>query len=223
LGGRRNERYTEFSMQPTMIFPIDKSWNNFGDYLEALTSKYRVRVRRAFKKAKSLEKIEFSEELIHSYLSTIEKLYKKVADASDFNVVKLDVNYLLSLKKELGERFKLVGYFDEDELIAFYTTITNGNTLEAHYLGLESGYNRSYQLYLNILLEMVKESIEKQVGFLHFARTALEIKSSVGAEAFPLRCFVRHRNGWLNRLVPLFLGALNPKTEWIPRSPFKKE
>ncbi len=214
--------YTEFAIQPTMLFSLNKEWKSFEDYLSDLTSKYRVRVRRAFKKAKSLEKVDFSAELIESCLPVIEDLYKKVADASEFNVVQLDVDYLLELKKDLGEKFKLTGYFDQGELIAFYTTILNGSILEAHYLGLDNSYNRSHQLYLNILLEMVEEAIEKSVEHLHFARTALEIKSSVGAEAFPLQCFVRHRNPWLNRLVPLFLGVLNPDPEWVPRNPFKK-
>ena len=42
--------YKEFSIQPKMILHLREDWTTFEDYLAAMTSKYRVRAKRAFKK-----------------------------------------------------------------------------------------------------------------------------------------------------------------------------
>ena len=48
----RDYRYYQFSVEPNMRLAL--LWDNFEDYLEAMSSKYRVRQRRARKKLKGL-------------------------------------------------------------------------------------------------------------------------------------------------------------------------
>ncbi|MBK6950002.1 MAG: hypothetical protein IPH16_19740 [Haliscomenobacter sp.] len=56
-----------------------------------------------------------------------------------------------------------------------------------------------------------------------FARTALEIKSSVGAVARPARVYLAHVNPFLNCLLPYAVRLVEPKEEWTPRHPFREE
>ena len=204
-----------------MILDIRPDWNTFEDYLAACQSKYRVRAKRAFKKGKLLQKEEFNLEQIIHYESQMYDLYRSVAENSGFNLINLNSSYLVALKKELPEAFRCFAYFLEGELVAFYTTISNGEELEAHFLGFDKNLNRNLQVYLNILYDLVRIGIEGGNRRVVFARTAMEIKSSVGAEAIDMYCYVRHRNSITNKLIHPLFDYLKPKDdEWTPRHPF---
>ena len=72
-----------------------------------------------------------------------------------------------------------------------------------------------------MLYDYVKEAIENSSKKLLLGRTASEIKSTVGAEALELTCYIRHRNPLSNRIIKPFVDFLKP-SEWIPRNPFKE-
>jgi len=66
--------------------------------------------------------------------------------------------------------------------------------MDAHFLGVDEEYNREHQVYLNILYDLVNSAIEGGSKHIDFARTALEIKSSVDAVSQDLLCFFKHRS-----------------------------
>jgi predicted N-acyltransferase len=219
----KNFKFVEFSVEPNMLMPLQDNWNNFDDYIECLNSKHRTRAKRAFKKlGDQVIKKEFNEERIQAHLPQINALYKEVADGASFNLFTLNEQYWLSLKKEMGEKFKLYGYFLEGKLIAFYTTILNDHELDAHFLGYSKELNQEHQIYLNILFDLVKHGIgTPSVTSISFARTAPEIKSSVGAVAHEMFLYLRNENSIWNKMLPMILPFLNPRLEWLPRNPFK--
>jgi hypothetical protein len=56
---------------------------------------------------------------------------------------------------------------------------------------------------------------------INFARTALEIKSSVGAVPCDLSIYLRHRNRISSSVIKFVFEKLTPEEDWQPRSPFK--
>jgi len=48
------ESYQEVVLQPNMVFELRPEWKSYSDYLQAMSSKYRVRAKSARKKAKDL-------------------------------------------------------------------------------------------------------------------------------------------------------------------------
>ena len=217
----KEHSYNEFSVQPNMIFDINEDWKDFNDYLNALSSKYRVRVRRGRKKLFGIVRKELSEADLEHHNNEIHSMYLNIAKAAGFNVVQLHPGYFKGIKSALGERVKLYGYFLDKKLVAFYSLILNYEELEAHFLGYDDTYNKEYQIYFNILLDMVDRAIEFKVNKIVLSRTALEIKSSIGAKAFDMYCYIKHRNSFSNRFLNPILDYLKPKDEWVPRHPFK--
>ena len=138
-------------------------------------------------------------------------------------MIDLNEKYLAALELHLSEQFTLYAYYLEGKLIAFYTTIRNHDELDAHFLGYEKALNHDYQLYLNILYDIVKIGIDTGCKRIVFARTALEIKSSIGAEAHNLNCYLRHQHSVANKFVPTILDYLKPVEVWQPRHPFKED
>ncbi|MEL6635353.1 MAG: GNAT family N-acetyltransferase [Bacteroidota bacterium] len=214
--------FNEFTVQPNMVLKLRPEWRGFDDYLGAFSSKYRVRAKRAFKKGKALRKEELTLAQMRHYEGEMYQLYRSVAEHSGFNLINLNSHYLLALKEQLPDAFRCYAYFLEDKLVAFYTSIANGAEMEAHFLGFDKNLNASHQIYLNILYDLVRGAIDGQHDRLVFARTAMEIKSSVGAEAIDMYCYLRHRNSITNKLVHPLFDYLKPREDdWKPRHPFK--
>jgi len=214
-------QFTEFAIQPNMIFQLRDEWTNFEDYKAALKSKYRVRLKRAIKKLGDVEKRELSLDDIILYNQRIYDLYMETANEADFNLFILPLHYFSNLKKYLKEKIKIVAYFLEGEMIGYYTILFNKDYMEAHYLGYDKSKNAERQIYLNMLFDLVREGIEHQVGTIQFARTALEIKSSVGAVPYDMLCYLKHSKKSLNALAPRLLSFMVPDESWQPRTPFK--
>jgi len=222
LNNMTNSTYTEFAVQPNMMLNMNASWKSFDDYMAALKSKYRVRVKRAFKKlGDDVEKRELYLDDIKKYRQRIYDLYKETASDADFNLFTLPFNYFISLKEYLGDKIKIVGYFAGEEMIGYYTILFNTEYMEAHYLGYDKSKNAARQIYLNMLLDLIKEGVDNKVDKIQFARTALEIKSSVGALPYDMLCYLKHTTSWKNAILPKLLNFMVPLKEWKPRTPFK--
>ncbi len=213
--------FIEFDIQPNMV--LDLPYRTFDDYIGSMSTKYRTRAKRAFKKLDGVERVELSLADIQRELPRIYHLYCEVAKNAGFNMVDLNERYLAALKRDLGDHFKMFGYYRDGELLAFYTTIQNGQELDAHFLGYDKSRNHDLQLYLNILYDIVRIGLNAGCCTIVFARTALEIKSSIGAVAHSLWCYVRHQNGLFNNFTATILDYLKPVETWQPRHPFRGE
>jgi hypothetical protein len=216
-----NSGFAEFKVQPNMVMELP--FATFEAYLAAMSTKYRTRAKRAFKKMEGVEKCELTLQDTRQELSHIYGLYKKIAQNAGFNMVDLNEDYLLALKRDFSEHFRIFGYYYEGRLIAYYTAIINGKSMEAHFLGYEQALNHDLQLYMNMLYDLIRLGIETGSEEVVFARTALEIKSSAGAVPHDLLCYLRHNNTFANRFTESMIDYLNPVEVWEPRHPFKKE
>ncbi len=216
----RRERYWEFCIQPNMVLPLP--YRRFEEYLEAMTTKYRTRAKRAFKKAAALERRRLRLHELRQQVPELHRLYLSVARRSDFHIVDLHEDYLPALQCALSERFHLVGWYRQKQLVGFHTAVENGSDLEAHFLGYEESINAEHQLYLNMLYELVRLGIERSCQRVVFGRTALEIKSSVGAVPHTLYNYLQPQTATLRRLGGALLHYLMPAEQWVERHPFKK-
>ena len=222
-GLEQGYKYTHFKVQPNMIFQSHDSWRNAEDYAAALSSKYRVRNKRARKKAASLEIKNLSLEEIGKYNQAIFNAYKSIATQVEFNLFLLHERYFYGLKEKFGEGFQLIGYFIEHKLVGFYTYFIDHDLIEAHFLGCLHEPNRTYHIYHNFLLDLVEVVLKYRKKNLVLSRTALEIKSSLGAKPFEMYGFIKHRKGWGQWITPKVFNNMNPDINWVQRNPFKEK
>ena len=212
----------EFNTQPNMIFDLCETWKTNDDYIAAFSKKYRDQYKRAHKKIEGITTRELSFEEILSNEERINELYHHVAKNAPFNTFFLAENHFSTFKKQCGIGFKLVGYFLNDKLVGFHTLLLNGNVLETYFLGYDEQVQKEKMLYLNMLYNMTKFGIENQFKKIIFGRTALEIKSSIGAEPLLMTGFIYHTNKWLNQLMSRIFPRLEPTLVWQQRHPFKE-
>jgi predicted N-acyltransferase len=213
--------YFQFSTQPNMVFTILENWKKEQDYIAALSKKYRDQYKRARKKADGIEKRKLGLQEIIALEEEIYELYFHVAQNAPFNTFFLAKNHFRVFKEILKDQFLFYGYFIDNKLIGFNTLIKNGTAMDTYFLGYDDSIQKEKMLYLNMLYDMIAYSINKGFKEIVFARTALEIKSSVGAKPVEVFGFIKHETKLIDRCTKSIFNYLEPKTEWQERNPFK--
>ncbi len=217
----KNKLY-KVQVQPNMIFSIRQNWNIINDYSLDLNKKYRRRYKTAIKKGASFDRRELSLNEIQELNKEIFSLYKNVSDNAGVNSFILSENHFLSLKQYLKDDFRIFGYFIEDILVGFYSLILNHKSLETYFLGYDLECQRELQMYLNMLYDMTCFAIENKFETVVYARTAMEIKSSIGAKPNTMHIYLKHTNNLIaNTVLKLIVKYMNPIREWEERHPFK--
>lgn len=213
--------YYKFCTQPNMIFTIREKWLCTEDYLAHMNAKYRTQYNRARKKAEGIEKRKLGQREILDLQDRIHELYLTVAGNASFNTFYLPKNHFYVFKKLLQEKFLFYGYFIDNKLIGFNTLIKNGEDMDTYFLGYDDAIQKEKMLYLNMLYDMVAYAVKKKFRHVVFARSAMEIKSSIGAGAEDVYGMIKHTNPILNLFMEKLFNYFDPKIQWKERNPFK--
>jgi hypothetical protein len=211
----------KFSTQPNMILNLKETWETEEDYKKNLSKKYRQQYNRARNKSAEIEKRRLSLEEIIEHEAEIYNLYLNVVKNAAFNTFFLAKNHFSNLKNLLQDDFLLYGYFSQNTLVGFNTLIKNGKTLETYFLGYDDTIQKENMLYLNMLMDMVTFGIKNRAKKIIFGRTALEIKSSVGAIPLDTIVYAKHENKAINKIFPFIFNKMNPIINWTQRHPFQ--
>ena len=156
------------------------------------------------------------------YEDAIYELYFHVAQNAPFNTFFLPKNHFRVFKEQLKDHFLFYGYFLDEQLIGFNTLIKNGEVMDTYFLGYDDTIQREKMLYLNMLYDIIAYSINNGYKEIVFGRTALEIKSAVGAKPQEAFGFMEHSNTLINKNLERVFSYLEPKTKWQQRNPFKE-
>lgn len=216
-----SKKLYKITLQPNMILDVRPYWSNLGDYLLDISTKYRQRYKVARRKAGRIKKKELTLQDIELQSNRMYELYKTVSDNAKINTFILSNRHFFELKRHLGSKFKVFGYYLDEVLIGFFTLILNDRALETYFLGYDNAHQYRNQLYLNMLYDMLEFSIENKFTSIVYARTAMEIKSSIGATPKEMNVYIKHTNPFMNKSFRRIFKLMNPSQGWEERHPFK--
>ena len=213
--------YHAFSVEPNMQLQLQENWKHFDDYLASVKTKFRVKARKAFTLSKNIRIEEVDLKNIAQMLPKMTALYERVAENATFNLGVFNLNTYQSLKEKFGTSYILKTYWLGVEIIGFVSGVVNGNTLDAHFVGIDYKLNKSHAVYQRMLYDYIEIAIRKNLKTINFGRTASEIKSAVGAVPQDLTIYIRHKKTIKNKILKLFLQRIKP-TVFDQKFPFKK-
>lgn len=219
----KKNAYHEITVESDMSIKLREEWAGFDDYVAALSSKYRVRTKKAYSLCDEagVEVRNLTADEIATYQDDIYNLYKNVMRNADFKLAELNKNFFAVQKQQLPANYNLYAYFIQGQIIGFISAYTFGKRMEVHYTGMDHERCKPIHLYQRMMYDMVKAGIEARVSQLHYGRTAPEIKSTIGAVPTPMYGYVKHFNPVFNYLfVRTYTANLKPK-DYTFRNPFK--
>lgn len=215
-------KFSAFQVDHNMVMPIRRSWMNFEDYMADLNTKCRTKAKSAYKRSEKITIKRLNASAIREYAERMQELYNAVYEKADFRLGKLNIHGLEGIHNPNEGDFTVCGYFLEEKMVGFSTSMKNGQSLEAHVIGIDYSVNRDYAIYQRMLYNYVELAIELKVDRIIFGRTAAEIKSTIGAVPVDLTCCVFHPKKISNALLNLILNYVKP-SDYPHRNPWRAD
>ncbi len=190
---------------------IDVKWKTFDEYLEALRSQYRWKVKDRMRKFHR-NGIELS--VITDFsdrAENLERLWMNVYEkASEYKRERLTSAFFRNIDKCLGERSSLIMAEKEGIPMGFTLLLFDDDTLIPLFSGLDYRYNDENCIYFNLLYKSIDIAINRGMKDIDLGITTLVPKKEMGGEVVTLNMYMKHFNPLLNRVVPRAFGMMTP-------------
>ncbi len=174
-----------------MVMKVEVNWTGLPDYVNALSRKYKSRANKILASGEKLHKRVLNDQEINEYKADINILFQSVTENQSFALTQLEPDHFASLKKIYGENFEVLGLFNGQKLVAFYSAIITEDSYELYYAGFDYELNNEFQLYFNILFGGLERTILLKKQQLKLGRTAFDAKASLGAKPIDLPYFFK--------------------------------
>ncbi len=185
--------------------------------MNALNSKHRVKAKKIISKGEPIKLVK-AENITEADKKRMYQLYLQMIQNASYNLSKVSESYIANLYNVKNSHIYF--FIVNNEIEGFICYFTHGKNATAHYLGYNTSLNLTYNIYHNMLFALVRLSIENNIEKMYWARTALEIKSSVGAKPIATTILIRHTNSFLNYFVKKGVSFFKQDI-WSERNPFK--
>lgn len=194
---------------------IDIQWDTLDDYMSSMRSHYRYRMKKAMEKFARVK----VEELIDNsqFDEKMYDLYVNVYNRSNEKLEKLSIDFFRNFPS------KIIKFSVDDEAIAFIQLAGNGDELVFLFGGFIHGLNQKYDLYMNILLEIIKYGIEKGYKHIDLGQTAEETKLKLGAIQHTKYMYVHHSNSIMDAIISRLIDKFSYSHYEISHRVFKEE
>lgn len=213
--------FIRFKVEPNMLVTIPNTISTLDEYIASYSKKYRNRAKGILKASSVLQKKRLAINELHLYCEDMCSLYLQVYNNAKFKLACVTKDYFLEAFGSQKDLFYVDAWFLNGKMVSFASGFYLAHELEAHYIGFDYSINKEYELYQTILYSYIEEAIKVNKKQINLGRTASEIKSTVGAKAHDLFCYIKPQNTVSRLILKPFMQFLQP-TEWVPRNPFKE-
>lgn len=204
-----------------MVMDTDPAWKDLEDYQAVLTAKARTRLKNVMKRSEALVVRVLDAAAIERSAPRLQTLLDNVLARSPFVMGRLNVSVYADWKRQLGDTLRFLSYELDGALVGFSSAFLHGDSLDAHYVGLDPEHNERYAVYQRILVDHLSSALVSGSARINFGRTAEQAKSNLGAVPEDMYFLVRHRNHVANKLIGPLLRSVQPATFEL-RNPFKR-
>ncbi|KJS87220.1 MAG: hypothetical protein JM58_04980 [Peptococcaceae bacterium BICA1-8] len=177
-------------------------WPSFGQYLESLRSPYRYRIKKAQNKWQAV-KVDFirPQEFDKDYY----QLYEEVHSNSQAKLEKLNFEFF----QQLPLASTIIKATHKEQKLGFAQIVENGTELIFLFIGFNHHLNSTFDIYLNLLLEIIGFAIDNRFRTIDLGQTAEETKLKLGSELFSKSMYISHSNLLLDKLANQYINLFS--------------
>jgi predicted N-acyltransferase len=210
--------YARAESLPTMSLAI--TWSSYADYLAAMTSRHRQKVRRGLSLAKNSGLHARWHGRIGGDAERLARQRENVRErATEYSREWLTPKFFAQLDREFGSRARVLEVRQGTTSVAHALVVDDGATLRWLSFGRETGGVRDGAYFL-VLASIVELAISEGKSVLDMGVTTHGPKTDFGAQMIPQWMLLRFR-GPLGKLLPLVVNALTPHRRTSARQVFK--
>jgi hypothetical protein len=221
LEALRRFSYRPMETEPNMVLALNPAWRTYDDYLGALDAKYRRNAKDQVKKLTAAGCTVETLTDLAPHASRLHELYLAVQRNAAVRLVTLPPNFIPALSGALRDNFRCTVIRRGGQIVGFVTSIRDGDTAIAYYIGFDrAAAAEGLPIYLRLLHATIANAIDWGCKSLSLGRTALEPKAALGAKPESMTVWLRHRVPALNWIIRGMLGVVSHE-EAPERNPFK--
>ncbi len=214
------QRYVYGGIPPMHLF--ERAFADFGDYMRALKSRYRMQIARSQKKLEEagFEVLQgrgnsfFNEHFdAHAY-----SLYVEVQQRAARKLELMTPAFFSEMAARLDNEVLLTVSRKEGRVCAFTFSITRGRTHYNMYSGLDYALSREGDLYFNLFYNDMDRAFRDGVTSMHLGQTSDGFKSRLGTRAQALWFFAKSPSAFINRILHQVAPLMFPKVSAVERN-----
>ncbi|MFZ7101461.1 MAG: hypothetical protein ACOWWO_02240 [Peptococcaceae bacterium] len=192
-------------LRPGQTLPSCKlavEWASFRQYLQGLRSHYRYRINKALQRRGDLQ---FKLKNPGSLDDSLYQYYEEVYANSSYKLEKLSWNFF----KGLPLPSVIIEAAVTGQKLGFVQLVRNDPELIFLFGGFNHSLNQHYDIYLNLLLEIIRYGIDNKFKVIELGQTAEETKLKLGGQLCGKYMFIHHSNPVINSLAQPLLKLLS--------------
>ena len=214
--------YITFPADPMMVLNVRSEWSSFDDYLNAFSSKYRVRAKKVLKETDELESKELKgSEIDSETLTLIASLLKKTLAGKTLTMSSNLESVLKNYIDSFGDNYRVRLYSSNGKTLGFIGFVILDKCLMAMHLGFHTPEKHNMPIYQRMLYGLVFYAIENKLDTVNFGRTAIEIKSTLGAVPVENHFVALIKNPLICAFANMYKNMFYSPKKYTIRSPFK--
>lgn len=189
------------------ICTLENRWGSFEEYMNSLRAGYRRRCNQALKKGEKI-KVDILKDN-NEFTDSMYNLYEQVFEHSTYSLEKLNKDFF---KNDISKILTL-SVDDKVEAIVQIVEDRVNDTLIFEFGGYNYEMAHEYDLYHNMLIEIVKYAIKNKFKYINFGQTAYDAKLKFGAKMTQSYFLLSHSNKFLNFLIKKHIKFLEYKVK----------
>ena len=202
----------DFTRVPSMpMTELKLDYRDFDHYVTTLGASTRKDLRRKFRKIATADPIDV--EVVTDLTPSVDEVYPfylQVHERSPMKFERLTKEYLSELGRRMPDRVRFFIWRQNGKAIAFSVALVHDGTIYDDYLGLDYRVALDLHLYFYTLRDIVSWSLAQGLKRYRSSPLNYQPKLHLGCDLYPLDLYVRHPNGWLNKIFRPVLKLLEP-------------
>lgn len=218
INTEKNEQLKNFTQGHYLpICTLENKWNSFEEYMESLRANYRRRYTQAIKKGSKI-KVDILKDN-SNFSNEMYELYEQVFNHSTYSLEKLNKEFF---KNDISKIITLSVDEKVEAIVQIIEDRTN-DTLIFEFGGYNYEIAHEYDLYHNMLIEIVKYAINNRFKYINLGQTAYDAKLKFGAKMEYSYFLLSHSNKFLNYLIKKHIHFLEYKVKEYNFNVFKSK
>ena len=205
-------RLNDYARIPSMpMTRLTLTYENWDEYFRTLSKATRKDLRRKFRKAESVPKIEMEVvSKIASFIDEIYPLYLAVHERSPLKFETLTKDYFLGVAERMPERARFFIWRQSGKIVAFSFCLVCGDAIYDECIGLDYSVALDLHLYFYTLRDIISWALQQRFKFYYSNPLNYEPKLHLDCELVPLDLYVRHTSALLNPIFRRVIKYLGP-------------
>jgi predicted N-acyltransferase len=209
LAALTEDGYARVPSMPMTRLRID--YKNFDEYLGQIGYVTRKSLRRKFRKAERVAKIDMEVVTdITTHVDEIYPLYLQVHERSPMKFEVLTKEFFSEIGRTMPERARFFIWRKAGKIIAFSLCLISDDTIHDECLGLDYTVAFDLYLYFYTLRDVLNWAMAQGLRYYSSGPLNYDPKLHLGHELAPLDLYVMHTKRFLNPIFRLAVKFLEP-------------